>query len=269
VTQRDRILIGVLGVVAILAGYWFVALKPKREELKQVQAQVASAQKRLDAAMVKVREGEEARRGFADDYATVARLGKAVPVDDQVPSLVYQLEDAADKTQVDFRSVKLRTDASGAASGPAAAPAPAAGGKVPATQAAAAVAPPGSAIGPAGFPTMPFAFSFEGDFFRMERMLSAIERFTGSISADADLRVSGRLLTVDGFGLKRSKLRQWPYIQASIMATSYVLPPDEGAFAGAEPGGPAGTPGSPNTQNAGAPAKGPRPSTATAGGIVP
>ncbi len=266
-TQRDRILIGVLGVVAILAGYWFVALKPKREELKQVQAQVAGAQKRLDAAMVKVREGEEARRGFAGDYATVARLGKAVPVDDQVPSLVYQLEDAADRTRVDFRSVKLRTDAGGGAA--ASAPAPSADGKVPATQAAAAVAPPGSAIGPAGFPTMPFAFNFEGDFFQMERMLSAIERFTGSISADADLRVAGRLLTVDGFGLKRSKLRQWPYIQASVMATSYVLPPDEGAFGGAEPGGPAGTPGSPTTQNAGAPAQGPRPSTATAGGIVP
>jgi hypothetical protein len=267
VTQRDRIMIGLLGVVAVLAGYWFVALKPKREELKQVQAQVAGQHKRLDDAQAKVRAGEEARRGFAQDYATVARLGKAVPVDDQVPSLVYSMESASDRNDVDLRTVKLRTN--GAASATSAAAAPAPGGKVPATQAAAAVAPPGSAVGPAGFPTMPFTFSFEGDFFRMERMLSTIERFTGTVAADGEVEVSGRLLTVDGFGIKKSRLHPWPRIQTTIMATSYVLPPEEGAFAGADPSGPAGTPGSPNTQNAGAPSQGPRPSTATAGGIVP
>jgi hypothetical protein len=267
VTQRDRIMLAVLGVAALLAGYWFAALKPKREELKQVQAQVAEQQERLDEATLRVRAGEEARRGFAEDYATVARLGKAVPVDDQIPSLVYQLQSASEKTRVDFRAVKLRTNAAGAV--PAAAAAPPAGGKVPATQAAAAVAPPGSAIGPAGFPTMPFTFSFEGDFFRMERMLSTIERFTGTISDRSDVQVAGRLLTVDGFGIRKSRLRSWPYIQTTVMATSYVLPPDEGAFAGAGPDGPAGTPGTPGTQSAGAPAQGPKPATATAGGIVP
>lgn len=265
-TQRDRIMIAVLGVAAVLAGYWFTALKPKREELKQVQAQVAEQQKRLDDATARVRAGEEARRGFADDYATVARLGKAVPVDDQVPSLVYQLQSASAKTRVDFRAVKLRANAG--APPAAAAPAPA-GGTVPATQAAAAVAPPGSAIGPAGFPTIPFTLTFEGDFFRMERMLSTIERFTGTVSTASDVDVNGRLLTVDGFGIKKSRLRSWPYIQTTVMATSYVLPPEEGAFGGASPAGPAGTPGAPGTQTAGAPAQGPKPATATAGGIVP
>jgi type II secretory pathway pseudopilin PulG len=271
VTKRDRIVLGVVGLAAVIAAFWLLALSPKREQASQLEQQTAEETKRRDEALARVRAGEEARRSFAADYATVARLGKAVPVTDQTPSLLYQLESVAEAQDVDFRSMKVRT--SGAASAPAANGAqPVVSGSKPttvpeATQAAAAVAPPGSAVGPAGFPTMPFTFKFEGEFFRMERLLSAIERFTSTVPSGEDVDVRGRLVTVDGFALVESKIWGFPRVNASVAATAYVLPPGEGTFAGAGPDAPSGAGGSGQTADA-AGAKPPT-ATATAGGIAP
>ena len=239
-TNRDRTILAAIGVAALLAGYWMLALKPKREEVAELKTQVTAETQRRDEALVRVRAGEEARRTFADDYATVARLGKAVPVGDQTPSLLYQLERVADANAVDFRSLKVRSSGAAApsssATGNGSAPQP---GNVPsATQAAAAVAPPGSAVGPAGFPTMPFDFQFEGDFFRMERLFSAIERFTTTVPTGDDVDVRGRLITVDGFSLVQSRIHGFPRVNASVAATAYILPPGEGATLGADPSAP-------------------------------
>ena len=61
---------------------------------------------------------QAARDRYDRDYATVARLGKAVPVQDDVPSLVYQLETTAHDSHVDFRRIALTASASAARHGP-------------------------------------------------------------------------------------------------------------------------------------------------------
>ena len=273
-TQRDRILLTVVGLAALLAGFWFGVLKPKRAEVQALDQQLVQQQTRLTEAQAAIAAGEQARKSFADDYATVAKLGKAVPADEQFPSLVYQLQSAASKTGVDFRVLKRRP------TGATAAPAPAANG-VPATQAATATAAPGTVVGPAGFPTMPFTFKFEGEFFRMERMLSAVERFTETFGENGQIVSNGRLLTVDGFAIGGSKLRGFPYVSASVTATAYLLPPGEDAFAGATPSGPGtgttapgATPGA--TPPGGTPTPAPagtastsKPTTAVATGVTP
>ena len=267
-TQRDRIVIGVFATVALIAGYWFVLLAPKREEAKDLSSQVAQQEQRRDEARGRIVAGETARRSYSKNYAAIARLGKAVPVDDQVPSLVYQLDAAADRTGIDFRSLRLSQSGGGGAAAPA--PAPPAGEKgagaaatAPATQEAAAVAPPGTSIGAAGFPTMPFAFSFDGDFFDMERFLSQIERFTQT--AGEDVNVRGRLLTVDGFSLSAGA-DGFPSVKASIAATAYLLPPGEATADGTAPAAPNAA-GTPPAGSGGAAA--PAPTTATISGARP
>ncbi|HEV2813563.1 MAG TPA: hypothetical protein VGW10_09950 [Solirubrobacteraceae bacterium] len=270
-TKRDRIVLIVVGAAALLAAFWMLALAPRRERAAELKESAKKEETRRDSALARVRAGEVARRSFADDYATVARLGKAVPVGDQTPSLLYQLESIASGQNVDFRTMKVRT--AGATSAPATASAPGNGaaatpGTVPqATQAAAAVAPPGSAVGPAGFPTMPFTFKFEGDFFKVERLFSQIERFTSTIPSGEDVDVRGRLVTVDGFAIIQSRIFGFPRVNASVAATAYVLPPGEGAFAGATADAPVSS--APTGQTASAPSSKPATATATAGGITP
>jgi Type II secretion system (T2SS), protein M len=295
VTARDRTVLMVIGAVVLLAGFWFLALGPKRKDEKALNDKIAQAQQRLDTARQQASAAAAARKRYDEDYATVAKLGKAVPADDDVASLVYQLDHISTGTHIDFRSIKL--NASGSSSAPAApaaaqaaavasangttttpsgssssstpsststtssstTPAPATG--VPATQSAAAGLPPGSSVGSAGFPTMPFSFDFDGSFFDMEHFFEGIQSFA-STSGD-DVSVHGRLLTVDAFALTASRLG-FPRVKASINATAYLVPQDEGLTGGATPQGPGATPAS-ATGSSGSPTA-PAAATSIAGG---
>ena len=79
-TQRDRTVLLVVLVLGILGGYWFLALKPKREEVSAADARIAKAQGQLSSADATLSAAREAKASYPKNYATVANLGKAVPV---------------------------------------------------------------------------------------------------------------------------------------------------------------------------------------------
>ncbi len=294
-TARDRNVIGVVAALVIVAAAWFLLISPLRSDGKVLDDQIAAAQARLTTAQVAVGAGETAQKTYRQDYASVARLGKAVPADDDVPSLVVQLDGAAKRSRVDFRSIVLAgsgtavaapatatpgaqvaalaaeqnggaTGASGAsgASGATGATGPSAAFAA-ATQAAAAALPPGTVVGAAGFPTMPFNFTFNGSFFRLQDFLARLDRFTEIDGTKVTVR--GRLLTVDGFSLAASA-KGFPNMTASISATSYLLPAEQGLLAGANSLTPGAIPSAvagaaPNATASNPPAAGvPVPSTA-------
>jgi type II secretory pathway pseudopilin PulG len=242
VTTRDRTVLIVVGLVALLGGFWFVAISPKRKEASDVAAQVAEAQTRLDTAQASASSADAARKQYSTDYATVARLGKAVPVDDDMPSLVYQLSHTAKVNHVDFRAIKLTSTGSPAAAPTGAAAAVASANGNTSASATAPVAtvtpalPPGAVVGTAGFPTMPFNFNFTGSFGNMQRFLKAIDGLTAVKGKSINVR--GRLLTVDGVGLKAG-VKGFPDVDATVAVTAYLLPADEGLTAGATPATPA------------------------------
>ncbi len=239
-----------------------LVLKPKRDEAAKLSSQVEAAQTRVDNARTAVATGQRARETYAANYATVARLGKAVPTDDDIPSLVFQLDSTAEATGVDFRSVKLESgggNAAQAATQTAAAAAasnsdqasrdkdkegdeekdaPASGtpaAPAPATQTATAALPPGAVVGPAGLSKMPFSFAFEGSFFKLSTFLTRIERYIKPRAGEVDVR--GRLLLVDGIALTAAQ-DGFPNMKASIVASAYLLPVSQGLFDGATPQGP-------------------------------
>jgi type II secretory pathway component PulM len=237
VTARDRTVLMVVGLVVVTAAFWFLALAPKRDEVTALDGRIATAQQELETARAAARTAQEAKDRYASDYAAVARLGKAVPADDDVPSLLVQLEAAADAAEVDFRTIRL--EASGAPAPQVATPAAAvaqvgaaekgedgAAAPVAATEAVAAVLPPGAAIGAAGFPTMPFSFEFRGSFKGLEKFLDKITAFTKL--KGQTIAVRGRLLTIDAVNLMAGP-DGFPQMTASIKATAYLLPADQAA----------------------------------------
>jgi hypothetical protein len=298
VTSRDRIVGLIVGAVVLLAAFWFLLLSPKRHDAQSLGAKISEAQQRLDKARQASAVATAARKSYDADYAAVAKLGKAVPADDDVATLVYQLDHASRGSHIDFRSIKLEStgastaavatpaaqaaavgQASGSSTSSSSTP-PAAGATTtasssttsgsatppatgaPATQSAAAGLPPGSAVGSAGFPTMPFSFIFDGSFFDMEHFFAGVQRFA-TIGDGGALAVRGRLLTVDSFSLTASRFG-FPKVKASINATAYLVPDAEGATGGATPAGPAAA--TPSTTAAtGSPAA-PAAATSIAGG---
>lgn len=239
-TARDRAMVIVVAFAALAAAGWFLVLAPMRDEAGGLGAQIETQRQALDAALSDIAAGAQARRRYAHDYATVARLGAAVPEDDNVASLLVQVQHAASATDVDFRSLKVGQGSGAAAPAPPA-PAPTPTGAAPATQAATATLPPGASVGAAGFPTMPFAFTFTGDFFHMSDFVGRLERFL--VVRNRRLSVSGRFMTIDGIGLTAAP-QGFPRIQASVAATTYLLPASQGLTGGATASGPAATPAS-------------------------
>jgi hypothetical protein len=259
VTTRDRLVIVSVLLAAALAGFWFLGLAPKRKEAAELQAQINTERLHLSDAQQKAATAAKAKDRYRSDYAAVAALGKAVPKSDALPSLIYQLQAAAGGARIDFRSRKVAAEGGqGPTAAPAATPAakaaptagtgttpstssagttssstggtaasgaaPASSTPAPATQAAAAALPPGAVVGAAGFPTMPFAFVFDGTFFDMETFMSEVQRFVRINGDRVDVR--GRLLSIDGFSLSAGP-GGFPKVNASISATAYLLSPDD------------------------------------------
>jgi hypothetical protein len=248
-TTRDRlVIVGVL-LMAALAGFWFLGLAPKRKEAGDLQGQIATQTQQLTTAQAQAATARQAKARYNDDYAAVAKLGKAVPKSDALPSLVYQLQSVAHSARIDFTSLKISggggqgptpaaaaaptptaasgganpsASASGGSSATPPASAPATPSPAPATQAAAATLPPGATVGSAGFPTMPFSFVFSGTFFDMERFFGDVQRFVRVDGKQVD--ADGRLLSVDGFSLVAGP-GGFPNVKANVVATAYLRTP--------------------------------------------
>jgi hypothetical protein len=252
---QGRIAVGGIALAAAVAAFWFLVLAPKRADIAKVHDAVTQANARRATAESAAAAAARTRDVYQRDYATLARLGKATPADDDVASLVYQLETLARANKVDFRAVKLTGTTAAPAPAPAAssssstdpgakgADGAGAGAKdtvtvSPTTPVAPAItlAPPGAVVGSAGLITLPFTFTFDGGYLPMQRMLGAIDRLAersgGAIS------VRGRLVTVDGFALDASRLG-FPRVKATVSATAYIVPESEGIMGGATPQGPA------------------------------
>jgi hypothetical protein len=233
VTRRDRIVILVVLVLGAVVGSWLLVIQPKRDQASQLGAQVTAQQSQLSAALAQVAAGETAKRAYAGYYTSLARLGEAVPADDNVPSLIYQLQNAAASTKVNFQNFVLVPGGSSAA--PAA-------GSTSATQVSTATLPPGATVGAAGLPIEPFTLTFTGNFFHLATFLGRVQRFV--TATDRQISVRGRLLTLNGINIGPAPAG-FPQISVTINATSYLAPVAQGVLAGGTPSGPAAGSGQP------------------------
>ncbi len=241
-TARDRSIILVLGVAAVIGGFWFMAFKPRRAEVQRLDQQIAMAQQARDTAVQTASAARSAQRGYGQDRATIARLGKAVPTDDDTASLIYQLDSAAGSSKVNFESLLLG-GAGGTAAAPAAAVAPA-----DATQAAVAELPPGATVGTAGLSKLSFSLTFSGDYFGLEKFLNRMHSFT-SVKGER-IGVHGRLMAVDGISLVAGP-NGFPQVTANLTASAFLSPTAPSApapVAGGSAGGSgSGSPSVPTT----------------------
>ena len=231
-TARDRNILIVVVIIAAIAGSWLLLIQPKRSQAAKLATQITTEQSQLSAARMQVAEGESARGAYSGSYATLVRLGEAVPADDNVPSLIVQIQGAASASGVDFRSLTLNP---GAVSSTPTTPTPTTTTSAAASQALAASLPPGASIGPAGFPVEPFTFTFQGSFFHLSDFFGRLERFV--TATNARVWVSGRLMTLNAISLGPGP-NGFPQITASVSATTFIVPAAQGVTNGATAAGP-------------------------------
>lgn len=244
-TSERRIMIVLAGVIAI-AAVWFMLISPKRAEVADLDSQIAAAETSASEQEQLAALAEQSKTTYRADYQDLVILGKAVPGDDDVSSLVEQVNALSGGMNLEFNSLKLSAS-SGAAEVPPPAPTttpPAEGTAVPAaataepTEAAAALLPLGAAVGSAGLPTMPYDLTFTGDFFDIADFMAGLDSM---VKVDQKgIGVDGRLLTIDGFSLSADD-GGFPKLKANLHVTSYIAPADQGLTAGATATAPAAT----------------------------
>jgi len=250
-SSRDRKLVLAIVPIALILGYWFLLLSPKREEAAKAGTEVAEQQTRLQKAEAKAQQAATAQTTFASDYSTTVRLGKAIPVSVDMPSLLVQLDRSSRGTGITFQEITPGERAAASAPAAAGATPPAAGAAPSGGAAPAAAAPAGAAAAPAGgapnattpasstsaapgLESVPIETAFEGEFFDLADLFHRMKRFVRS--DEESVAVRGRLLTVDGFAYEITPAG----LKATITMTAYLTPKGEGATAGASPESPTG-----------------------------
>jgi hypothetical protein len=227
VSRRNSMLIAVVAVVAAIGAYWMLILSPKREEAVKLDGQITKQQSALATAEADVATYEAAQKHYKANYSMVARLGKAVPADDDVRSLLVQVNAAAKHAGVDFRTINIAGGSGAPSTGPDAA-----------AKSTTAPPPGASTIGTAGFSTMPFSFNFKGSFFQLGKFFNKIDKFVAVRNGGLD--VTGRLLLLNSITITPDAERGFPQLTADVTANSYLLPPTEGLTGGATAAGPTG-----------------------------
>ena len=180
-TPRDRILLRVLVVAAVLAGIWLVVLAPRREEAHRLDHRIAATRAEVDRLEALARGTGRPR---PEVRPTVAELERAIPATLAMPALLREMQRAARREHVTMEVVTVAAaDASAATAtnAPAAAPG--------ATGSAASVA------------TTSLTLSLRGGFADLRRVLARLQRGV-RVSGDG-VAASGRLMSVGSLGLTR------------------------------------------------------------------
>jgi hypothetical protein len=278
-TARDKKIVMIMVPLALVLAYWFLLLTPKREAASVAAATLQTEKAALSDAQARATTVRAAKVTFARDYAAVVALGKAIPTSVDMPSLLVQLEEAAQGTGIELDGITMgeRTPAETGVAAPTPAPGTAPSGEPPQSapgqaaadaQAAADTAstPPPTADGAATAPADPAAagaessapaaggleavsmeFKFEGDFFELANFFHRLKRFV--YVEGEKVRVRGRLMTIDGVEYT-AEPETFPALVATVKATVYLTSKAQGVTAGATPSGPAAPATSPPTSTA-------------------
>lgn len=231
-TGRDRMVLLVLAVVAVLVIGWMKVVSPERKRVASVQEKVTSAEVALSQARSELSEAQRDQSRYSSAYASLVSLGEAVPADEEVSSLVYALDQAAGKAHVEFQSIQAGAGSS----------------ETSAT-------PTSTGQESSGFRQLPFTFTFVGSFFDLYHLMQKLQGFTTTTSGGG-VKVSGRLLTIDGVNLTPGSSTEGSSedLTGTVTATAYVLPPGETLTAGATAAAPAGVSSGAEASGSSAPA---------------
>ncbi len=94
----------------MLGAAWLLVVSPERKKAAKLSTQVSAASAQLATAQGQVANARTAQTQYATAYASIVRLGKAVPPTQEVPSLIYQIAQATNDRNVEFSSITASRD---------------------------------------------------------------------------------------------------------------------------------------------------------------
>jgi Tfp pilus assembly protein PilO len=218
-TRSTKILLAVAAIGLSACAFYFLMLAPKRDEVAKLDTGIAAKQAEIAQSQQMIASYEAAKASYKGNYATLARLGKAVPADDDVRSLLVQLQAAADRTGVDFQQIELGGTLAGTPGQSATTD-----DTKPSTGELAS-APGAIPVAGGALSALPFNFTFTGGFFDLSTFFAKLEHFVSVNNKNLD--ATGRLLRLESVSITPAGTG-FPDMQAAIGAAAYIVPPVQG-----------------------------------------
>ncbi len=102
-SSRDRnvLIIGLLGIVLLVVGYYFLLLSPLLSDLRERAQERDEKEAQLADLQQEVAQLEAIRRQAPEIQRQLLELSKRVPAQTEMPTLVVQLEEIADASGVE------------------------------------------------------------------------------------------------------------------------------------------------------------------------
>jgi hypothetical protein len=227
-TQSTKTVLAALLVIVAAGAFWLLLLSPKRDQASELSQQVSVAKSTLTAEKGRAEEGLAAKKKFRRDYQQLVLLGKAVPAESEMASLLVQLNALGRSASTPLIGLKNEAGETSSETTSTGAPAETTVVQEP---------PLGSQVGPAGFRAMPLKLAYVGGYFPLVELMKNVSGMVttkgGRVSAN------GRLVTINSFLLKPlNNATRFDVVSAELSATSYTTPPEQGLTAGASPAGP-------------------------------
>jgi Tfp pilus assembly protein PilO len=114
--SSDKTIVVGVGVLVLTVLFYFMVLSPKRERAAELSDEISSLESSIDEQEQLAAYGEEARKQYPTYYGRLVVLGKAVPEGGDTASMLVQLNGISDRDDVNWLSITLDQNASGAGS---------------------------------------------------------------------------------------------------------------------------------------------------------
>ena len=108
-TKRDQILLAVIGVIAIVGGFFWFVVKPAKAELGTQRDALTAVQDESNDLRDTLSRMAAGSKGESTRSAERLRLSKALPETTETPGVVVQLQRLADRANVELSSIKTNS----------------------------------------------------------------------------------------------------------------------------------------------------------------
>ena len=183
-SQRDRIILGVVAVLAVFGGGWIGVAKPKRQEAAKLDQQIEAARTDLAGASARAAEYRAARASLRKHPEVFKQSARALPNRAATPELLRTLMRKAEGTGVTMTDFKTT---------------------------------PGAETTP-GITSVGLDLNFIGDFLSLQRYLARLQKMVGVTAQDVNAK--GRLMTLKTVTLTPGDDGR---LTAKVAATVYVM----------------------------------------------
>jgi Tfp pilus assembly protein PilO len=188
VRKRDIGILAGIGLVALIAAWYFLLISPKRSEIAEVEEEVTVERDTYDRNTARLKKLDQEREAAQESLAELLKLNKLIPGDNQIPSLIVELQKSANQAGIDF--VKIEPDL---------------------------------AVRVGESTVVPIQMKFEGRFFDVNDFLYRVENYARL--EGNNVNVSGRLVSVVGIKLEEGEFLEWPNVTVTLDINTYTTLP--------------------------------------------